>query len=69
MNKVSILLLEQVNLAGMESARQSFLEMNNYFDQLGQSAQFEVKLVGAKSSFRLNGGLYMIQADQLLKDV
>jgi transcriptional regulator GlxA family with amidase domain len=69
MKHLSILLLEQVNLAGMENARQSFLETNAYLNQQGQPSMFEVKLVSISSEVSVNNGLYTIQADQLIKEV
>ncbi|OJW71553.1 MAG: AraC family transcriptional regulator [Candidatus Amoebophilus sp. 36-38] len=69
MKHLSILLLEQVNLAGMENARQSFLETNAYLNQQGQPPMFEVNLVSITPEVRINDGLYTIQANQLIKQV
>lgn len=69
MKHVSILLLEQVNLAAMDNARQCFLETNAYLHHQGETPMFDVNLVGITSEVRINNGLYIIQADQLTNEV
>jgi len=69
MKHVSILLLKHVNVAGIENARQSFLETDIYLTQQGNSSMFEVSLVGLTHEVSTNNNLYTIQADQLAKEV
>lgn len=51
----------------MENARQGFLEANAYLEQQGQSAIFNVELVGLERKVCLNH--YTIEADSLLHEV
>lgn len=69
MKHVSILLLKHVNVAGIENARQSFLETNIYLTQQGNPSMFKVSLVGLTHEVSTNNNLYTIQADQLAKEV
>ena len=69
MKHVSILLLHHVNLAGMENARQGFIEANAYLEQQGQPPVFEVDLVGQDHEVRLDSGLYTIEAGSLVNEV
>ncbi|WP_317168730.1 GlxA family transcriptional regulator [Cyclobacterium plantarum] len=69
MKHVSILLLHHVNLAGMENARQGFLEANVFLEQQGQSPMFDVEIVGQDRKVSIDRGLYTIEADRLLNEV
>lgn len=69
MKHVSILLLQHLNLAGMENARQGFLETNAYFEMKGLPPFFKVELIGLDKQVKLNQGLYTIQADRLISEV
>lgn len=69
MKHVSILLLQHLNLAGMENARQGFLETNAYFEMKGLPPIFKVELIGLDKQVKLNQGLYTIQADRLISEV
>ena len=66
---VSILLLHHANLAGMENARQGFLEANSYFEDQGKHALFAVDLVGQDRKVKLNKGLYTVEADRLASEI
>ncbi|PRY85127.1 GlxA family transcriptional regulator [Mongoliibacter ruber] len=69
MKHVSILLLHQVNLGGLENARQGLLEANEYLRVKGKAPMFHVNLVGLVSEVSLNNGLYTVKPDKVLKDV
>jgi transcriptional regulator GlxA family with amidase domain len=68
MKHVSILLLHQVNLGGLENARQGLLEANEYLRLKGKAPMFHVNLVGLVPEVSLNNGLYTVKPDKLLKD-
>jgi len=69
MKHISILLLKQVNVAGMENTRQSFLETNTYLNGQGKPSMFKVNLVSITPAVSINNDLYTIQADQLVNEV
>lgn len=69
MKHISILLLHQVNLAGLENPRLGLLETNNYLVQQGKSPAFEVELIGVTPEVNLYNGLYNIQPDKLIQEV
>lgn len=69
MKHVSILLLEQVNLAGMENARQGLLEANAFLQQHGKAPYFDVQVVGVSAGVSLHKGLYSIQPEALIADI
>ncbi|EOZ98401.1 transcriptional regulator, AraC family [Indibacter alkaliphilus LW1] len=68
MKHVSILLLHQVNLGGLENARQGLLEANEYLRLKGKAPMFHVNLIGLVPEVSLNNGLYTVKPDKLLKD-
>jgi transcriptional regulator GlxA family with amidase domain len=62
MKHVSILLLEQVNLAGLDNARQGLLEANQFLIQQGNEPVFDVQVVGAQKHVHVNKGLFLINS-------
>ncbi|MGY6741608.1 MAG: GlxA family transcriptional regulator [Cecembia sp.] len=62
MKHVSILLLEQVNLAGLDNARQGLLEANQFLIQQGKEPIFDVQVVGAQKHVHVNKGLFLINS-------
>lgn len=62
MKHVSILLLDQVNLAGLDNARQGLLEANQFLVQAGKEPMFDVQVVGVQKCIFLNKGLFAINA-------
>ncbi|MCC5929137.1 MAG: helix-turn-helix domain-containing protein [Cyclobacteriaceae bacterium] len=69
MKHVSILLLENVNLAGLENARQGLIEANRFLTERGFDPYFKVQIVGLKPQIKINGGLYLIRADTIISEV
>jgi len=69
MKHVSILLLEQVNLAGLENARQGFQEANQFSEEEGNGQIFDIKIVGTQKSIQVNNGLYTAHCDALISDI
>lgn len=68
MKTVSILLLNQLNIAGLENARQGFLESNNYRQMIGESPVFNVELVGDRNEVLLDNGLYAVRPQRSIYD-
>lgn len=69
MKSVSILLLKHVNLSGLETARQGFLECNNYQLKKGHAPAFEVELVGNGNEAVLDDGLYAIRPQRSIRQL
>ena len=67
MKKVSILLLKHLNLSGLETARQGFLEANNYHIMKRRSPVFDVELVGNGEEVELEDGLYAIRPQRSIQ--
>src|SRR5690554_2460911 len=67
MKKVSILLLKHLNLSGLETARQGFLEANNYHLMKRRSPVFDVELVGNGEEVELDDGLYTIRPQRYIR--
>lgn len=61
MRTISILLLDHVNLAGLENARQGFLATNEYRLHKGLAPAFHVELLGKGEDVQLDGGLYAVR--------
>ncbi|MBT0810463.1 helix-turn-helix domain-containing protein [Litoribacter ruber] len=66
MKRVSILLLNQVNLGSLENARLGLLEANHYLESQQLPPAFEVKLVGVEKEVKLQNELYTIKAEKTL---
>lgn len=69
MKHISILALHQVNMVGLENARQGLSEVNAYCVNQGKPPMFKVEIVGHQSSIRAQGGLYTIHPDRLIEEV
>lgn len=69
MKHVSILLLEQVNLAGLDNARQGLLEANQFLILRGKEPIFDVQVVGAQKHVQVNKGLFLINAQTQISKV
>ncbi|MBW3470267.1 GlxA family transcriptional regulator [Arthrospiribacter ruber] len=69
MKHVSILLLEQVNLAGLDNARQGLLEANQFLIQKGKTPMFDVQVVGVQKKVMINKGLFAINAHKQISEV
>jgi len=69
MKTVSILLLNQLNIGGLENARQGFLESNNYLRMMGKSPAFNVELVGSDKEVKVDEGLYAIRPQKNIQEL
>lgn len=69
MKTVSILLLDQLNIAGLENARQGFLESNNYLRMMGKHPVFNVELVGSGKEVKVDEGLYAIRPQKNIQEL
>ncbi|MEX2379261.1 MAG: helix-turn-helix domain-containing protein, partial [Vicingaceae bacterium] len=69
MKTVSILLLNQLNIGGLENARQGFLVSNNYLQMMGKSPVFNVELVGNGEEVQLDEGLYSIRPQRSISEI
>lgn len=69
MKHVSILLLEQVNLAGLDNARQGLLEANQFLILQGKEPMFDVQVVGVQKNVMINKGLFAINAHKQITEV
>lgn len=66
---MSLLLLHDVNLAGLENARQGLLEANEYLKRNGKASMFEIELIALEPEIILNNGLYTIKANKTIDQV
>jgi transcriptional regulator GlxA family with amidase domain len=69
MKSVSILLLDYVNIAGMENIRQGFLEANKYLQMHGKPPKFKVELVGNGHPVQIDDGLYAIRPQRSIEQI
>lgn len=69
MKTVSILLLNQLNIGGLENARQGFLESNNYLRMMGKRPAFNVELVGSEKEVKVDEGLYAIRPQKNIQEL
>lgn len=69
MKTVSILLLNQLNIGGLENARQGFLESNNYLRMMGKDPAFDVELVGSEKEVKVDEGLYAIRPQKNIQEL
>lgn len=69
MKTVSILVPESSVMQAIADPQYLFTAINQFLAVSGKPALFEVQLVGAKKSIRLNGGQFVIQPDKLLSEV
>lgn len=69
MKHVSILLLEQVNLAGLENARLGLQEANFFSEEEGGRQIFDIQIVGVQKKVKVYDGLYTAHSEALISDV
>ncbi|WMJ72362.1 helix-turn-helix domain-containing protein [Cytophagaceae bacterium ABcell3] len=69
MKHISLLLPYGLNVAGMDNARQGFLEANNYLVDRGKKPAFKLELIGASHQLEAQQGVFMIKADRTLADL
>ncbi len=69
MKHISILVPKGAVLGSIEGPRQLFTQVNQFLKMRGESAMFNVQLVGLQKETLLCGGLVTINADALLNDV
>ena len=69
MKHVSILLPHQVNIAGLENARQGLEETNKYLISNGKKPIFEIEMVGISPEILLEEGRYTLKPNRLINEV
>jgi transcriptional regulator GlxA family with amidase domain len=69
MIKVSILALRNAVLASIADARYVFLKVNDFLQQAGKPALFEVQLVGLSKEVSLDSGLFLLHPDKIAEEV
>ncbi len=63
MIKVSILALKNAVLASIADSRYVFVKVNDFLQQAGRPALFEVQLVGLSKEVSLDNGLFTLHAN------
>ncbi len=69
MKHISILMPHFVNLAGLENARQGFLEANEFLKSQGKAPYFDIQIVGIESEIQINNGQYSVRVDKLTTEI
>lgn len=69
MKKVCILVPESSVMQAIADPQYLFSAVNQFLAVNGRPPLFQVQLVGAKKEVKLNGGMYSVHTDLLLKDV
>lgn len=69
MKNVSILVPENAVLAAITDPRYMFTAVNDFLTASGKPALFNVQLVSLTPEVKLDGGLFSVNADALIKDV
>jgi transcriptional regulator GlxA family with amidase domain len=69
MKHISILVPERAILGSLEGSRQLFTQVNAFLEDRGEPAIFEVRLVALSHETQLAGGLYTINAEQVIEKV
>ncbi|UAY54295.1 GlxA family transcriptional regulator [Arachidicoccus terrestris] len=69
MKHISIIVPERAILASLEGSRQLFTQVNSFCLQNGQPPLFDVQLVGLQRDTKASGGLFTINASQLIGEV
>ena len=69
MKNVSILVPESSVPQAIADPQYLFTAVNQFLVVAGKKPLFNVQLVGAKKEVKLNGGLFSVHTDKLLKDV
>ncbi len=66
---VSILLLKNGNLFGLETPRQGLMEANQFLLSKGQSPRFHIELVGTQSEVPYHEGRFLVKSDKVIQQV
>lgn len=69
MKNVSILVLETAIIEAIADPHYMFNAVNQFLMASGKKALFNVQLVGLSKEVKLNGGVFSVHTNQLLKDV
>jgi len=69
MKHISILVLEDITLTSLDTARQVFIKVNDFLREAGKISLFKIELVGRSQETPIQDGLYTIRADRLLTDI
>jgi transcriptional regulator GlxA family with amidase domain len=69
MKTVSILVPESSVMQAIADPQYLFSAVNQFLVVSGKKPLFKIQLVGAKKEIKLNGGLFSVHTDVLLKDV
>jgi transcriptional regulator GlxA family with amidase domain len=69
MKNVSILVPESSVMQAIADPQYLFSAANQFLVASGKAPLFHVELVGAKKEVKLNGGLFSVHTDKLLKDI
>ncbi|MBS1495330.1 MAG: helix-turn-helix domain-containing protein [Bacteroidetes bacterium] len=69
MKKVSILVPESSVMQAIADPQYLFTAANQFLLSAGKQILFDVELVGTKKEIKLNGGMFSVHTDRLLKDV
>jgi transcriptional regulator GlxA family with amidase domain len=68
MKNISILVVENALIAAIGNARYMFKMVNDFLEESGQGAFFNVKLVGYQKEIQLNEGMFTIQVDEIFEE-
>ncbi len=66
---VSILLLQNGNLFGLETPRQGLMEANEYLRSKKGAPPFQIDLVGAAPQVNFQEGRFVVRSDKLIRQV
>lgn len=69
MKHVSILVPESAVLAAIDDPRHVFSMVNNFYEQAGKPAIFDIKLIGLTKEVRLHNRSFTVHTDLLLDEV
>ena len=69
MKNISILVPESSVMQAVADPQYCFSAANQFLAASGRSPLFNVELVGVQKEVKLNGGMFSVHCDRLLKDV
>src|SRR5690349_14525719 len=69
MKHVSILVPNEAVLASIVDPRTIFTGANEFLEAAGEDPVFKVQLAGISNEVKLNGGLFNVNADVLIRDI
>jgi transcriptional regulator GlxA family with amidase domain len=69
MRHVSILLLYNTNIGGLENARQGFDKANEYLINKGKGPVFRIDIVGHTKEVHLDNGMYTVYAGKVIDEI